>query len=248
MSFENIFDENCRTDQNKNLIFELENVLLKRQNEIFSLEKELNKINEGTEEAICQEIHVKNRGESQNNSNMKNYSSDDHSKLEDDGMLRKLLYDDLESKRNKFQKVSKQIIAEKKILNQNLKMKEDLINQIKELKEPKFESDVICLDNCLPEKFERQTTLTTKPSTHKLDEKKICEKNQEELAEELDKNISTLRYLKNELEEEKRRKLKFEKDIYNLSNYLSDKFSLIFKLEIRLEKMKIKRSAKPIHI
>ncbi len=219
-------------------------MLIKKQNEIFILEKEYNKIKQGDQESICQEIYLKNKGDIPNNTNLKNYSSDEEIHNEDDSLLRKILVEDIENKRTKFQKISKQIIAEKNMLKQNLKKKEELINQIKELKEPNIQPEEISIDHCYQDRLDRQNTVTTKPSTHKLDEKKIFDKNQDELAEELDKNISTLRYLKNQLEEEKRRKIKFEKDIYNLSNYLSDKFSLIFKLEIRLEKMKIKMNEK----
>ena len=58
------------------------------------------------------------------------------------------------------------------MLKQNLKKKEELISQIKELKEPNIQPEEISTDHCYQDRLDRQNTVTTKPSTHKLDEKK----------------------------------------------------------------------------
>ena len=157
---------------------------------------------------------------------------------ENELFVRKLLSEELDARRAKHQKAAKQIIFEKKLLKANMKRKEELLLQIEELKHPKkIETEDKCLteDNS-PSRF----TGSTKPSSEKLAEEKREDNLLMDLTEKLNKNIFTLHYLKDMVNEEKLRKSKFEKELYAQSSYLSDKFSVIFNLEIRLDKMKAK--------
>lgn len=231
--------ENNKLEQNLLNAFELENSSLKKQNEIFNLEsihRSIIKIKSGE---ILNELTINNHGEfSKSQFNISDAQNDKNS--EEDILLFKLLHEELELFRGKYQKATKFVIAEKKNITNNLKRKEKLLSQIDELKKPKFPQIEIDCETS-PARITRKTTNLS--SFNNVEDDKH-NKMIEELNKELDKAVSTLHFLKNELEEETKRKKKFEKDIVNLSTYLSDKFSIIFKLEIRLDKSKIKNKQK----
>ncbi len=240
LRFEDLVEpQKSKVEQNANKFFQLENLFYKKQNEIFHLEKEYEHILEGIKVKrgnLKHEIFLNSKGESVPATTIQGSISDEDPNPEDEIFLKNLLMEELEARRSKYQKATKQIIMEKKLLNSNLKRKQELLRQIQELKQPKrLETEDKCnSDDNSPSRL----TLSTLPSWKVEDSKE--DKVLVRMTDNLDKNISTLHFLKNELEEAKRRKLKFEKDLYAHSNYLSDKFSLIFKLEIQLEKIKYK--------
>jgi hypothetical protein len=237
--YENFNDPTInKTTKNKLSLFELENLFLKREAEIFILDKFLENIKNAKKSKIKSlnaEIYVNNCGDmsprQNNNYNLLNshkFSSPFSLRPnEEDQILKGIFTEELENSRAIYQKVSRQTISEKNVLKANLKKIEDLKNEIQSYKNPNNNSNLE-----LTTGTGSANGLKNKPNAEIL----------KELQEELKKSNQIIEDFKHNIELQKAQNDKIDSENNILNEKLTDKFSLIFQLEMKLEKLKNKSS------
>lgn len=235
--------------KNSYILFELENLNMKKENEIFNLENILKflKNNKNKNLSLPAENYVNIQGEIKPYALFNNYhilNNDQQYNLydnkEDELAIKSIIQDDLEYTRNSYQSVTKKAIAEKNLYTKNISKIEELKKEISNLKNPPAESEC---------GLTSKNNLTTAPRTS-LSQIKPAEnlesfkKNDlilKELEEELLKSKNTRNEFSGKIEVQKKVNEKLDKEVSALNNELSDKFSLIFQLETKLEKLKKKK-------
>jgi hypothetical protein len=163
---------------------------------------------------------------------------------EDELAIKNIIHDDLEHTRNLYQSVTKKAIAEKNMYNKNISKTEELKKEIYNIKNPHTEKSNSNFE------LNSKNNLTTAPRTQdnlsqiKNQSSENSKKNEEilkELEEELLNTKNTRNEFMEKIESQKKINEKLDKEVSTLNNELSDKFSLIFQLETKLEKLKKKK-------
>lgn len=228
--------------KNSYILFELENLNMKKENEIFNLENILKflKNNKNKNLSIPAENYVNIQGEIKPCALYNNYhilNNDQQYNLydnkEDELAIKSIIQEDLEYMRNSYQSVTKKAIAEKNLYTKNISMIEEIKKEISNLKNPPSDGGLT-------------SNLTTAPRTSlsQIKPAENLEKNDlilKELEEELLKSKNTRNEFSGKIEVQKKVNEKLDKEVSALNNELSDKFSLIFQLETKLEKLKKKK-------
>jgi chromosome segregation ATPase len=204
------------------------------------------------------EIYVKNLGEITpcaffNNYHILNNNQQSHiyvNNKEEEQAIKNIIQDELEQTRNLYQSVTKKTIAQKNVYSKNISKFEELKKEIETLKNPHTDKSNY---NC---ELNSKNNLTTAPGTQKEKESKDnlghlktqCAENiqkNEEILKELEEELLNLKNTKddvlNKIDSQKKINEKIDKEVSSLNNELSDKFSLIYQLETKLEKLKKKK-------
>jgi hypothetical protein len=260
-------------DHNKNKILEnefkvfvLQNLFIKKENEIFNLEallKLLKNYKKAKGNTIVGEIHVHNKSEvhlfrSSTNFSIQALNQNFNNKLtkEEDMVLKKILTNDLDNCRTIYQKLTKNTISQKNFnqecLNNLTKLKKELENyKIPPVSKRHSNFSLINSRSCI-------NTFMTLPSTKKdkellkLNDNSVyvsANKNDEifkSVKEELNVKLNYIEDLTLEIDQQKKANDKLEQELNELNNLLSDKFSLIIELEMKLDKYNNKNIKKGI--
>jgi hypothetical protein len=207
------------------------------------------------------EIYVKNLGETIPTTLFNNYHSlnIDHQSYiflnnkEEEQAIKNIISDELEETRTSYQSVTKKTISQKTLWSKNLFKIEELKKEIENLKYPQTAKSIN------PSELSSKNNLNTTPSTLKPKQTKETfmatrtltmyniSKN-EEILKELKEDLQAVKKIRddlsNKIESQKKINEKSDKEVSDLNNELSDKFSLIYQLETQLEKLKKKKKKK----
>lgn len=258
--------------------FTLQNLFIKKENEILNLEKFLRnlknykKVKNGHFEAEMYinnaDIPLTNLFNNDPSSEMKTASN----KEEDIG-LRKILSEELEYSRGLYQRITKQTINQKTINQDNNRKIKEIKNEIELIKNPR---PMMMKNMSNLSEMNSHTALNTMPSS--LKGKEVLKLNEnipnsttnntsshlrsnsvshtlnvppneeilKQILDDLNLKQNTIQDLVIEIDQQKKANDKLENEISSLNNELSENFSLIFKLEMQLDKLKMKRKKRKV--
>ena len=156
--------------------------------------------------------------------------------------------DELEKTRENYQRVTKQKINQKILINHNVKKIAEIKKEIEWIKNPRPVSEINSQNAT-------NTYLNTMPSsTGKKEIKTNSDQNSKKISdkettlnkinEETRVNNNLIQDINKDIEKYKKINEKVENEIKDLNNELSNKFTLIFQLEMKIEKIKQKKKKK----
>lgn len=230
----------------KTKIFLLQNEYLKKEHEILQMEGLLKKLKNYKKSKKVEKNDLE-------------YEIQTH----EENIIKNLITEQLEHYRQQYQKLTRQTIAEKTKTDEFNKKIEESKNEIEKLKNPPltknfsntselfthYNSHHLNNYNTINSNNDPNTLLKLMDNNSSVtinnEKNKNC-KNEEilkKLNEEVNANKIIINDITKEMDQFKKLNDKIEKDMNHMNNDLSNKFSLIYQLEMKLDKLKMKKKS-----